>query len=194
MAGQVSRDGALSRTGRPVDGNNDVSLGLQLGGLVRTHPRFFVPCLLRLLKNRLPLAPDRPAAASVGRLLRAPGVLLCGPQTTLRPASPSWRCRCACSTKAPSTCRCGAHRCRLKRAKKLPVERVPLLVARGMSVPFCFPFFEALQRGLDADRVPLCGLDWKPGAHQKLRRAGRPLEADDAGLLELADLRSCPFE
>lgn len=73
MAGQMLGYSALARTGWPVYGYNEVSLGLLLGSLVQHHPRFLVPCLLRLLKNRLPLAPDRPAEANAGRLLRAAG-------------------------------------------------------------------------------------------------------------------------
>ena len=84
MTGQVPGDGALACAGGPVNGYYEVSLWLLLlGGFFRTHPRFFVPCLLRLLKKRLAVVavrptvvrPDavRPAAVSAGRLLRAAG-------------------------------------------------------------------------------------------------------------------------
>ena len=73
------------------------------------------------------------------------------------------------------------------------MERLPLPLREGAWVPLGFPFLEAPQRGLDADRALLCErLD--AGRASELRRAAWPLEADFAGLLLLVDLRSCPFE
>jgi hypothetical protein len=60
-------------------------------------------------------------------------------------------------------------------------------------VPLDFPLFAAPQRVPADDRAPLC-VRLEAGRASGPRRAGRLLEADDAGLFVLADLRSCPFE
>jgi hypothetical protein len=47
MARQMPRDGALARAGGAVDGDDDIG-GWKTGarrGCIRTHARFFVPCL-----------------------------------------------------------------------------------------------------------------------------------------------------
>jgi hypothetical protein len=68
----MAGDSTLTRPCRTVNGYYEVPFALKLlGRIFRVHPRFFVPCLVRLLKNRLPLAAVRPAAAREGRLLRA---------------------------------------------------------------------------------------------------------------------------
>lgn len=70
MARQVPCNRTFARPSRPINGNDDISLGF--GIFVRAHPRFFVPRLVRLSKKRLaPAAVARPVAVSVGRLLRA---------------------------------------------------------------------------------------------------------------------------
>jgi len=192
MTGQVSCDGAFSRTCRPVDGYHEVALGLVLGSSVQLHPRFFVPCLLRLLKNRLPPVAERPAEANAGRLLRAAGrasfradaVLATGFAPLAPPVRlvhegpvglPLWRTPLPLETRED------------------PVARVPLLVCDEVCVLFGFPLFEALQRGPEGGRVPFC-VRVEPGRASEALRTVRPLELDFAGLLELAGFRSWPLE
>ena len=49
MPGQMAGNGALSRACRAVNGDDDLPAGFRgaQGAFVRTHPRFFVPCLGR---------------------------------------------------------------------------------------------------------------------------------------------------
>jgi hypothetical protein len=149
--------------------------------------------LLRLLKNRLPLVPDRPAAASVGRLLRTGRTslravddfaigftVLALPVRLLHEAAVDLPLRWA---PLPFETR-----------EEVPVERAPLPLRDGACVPLCFPFLAgAPQRVPAADRA-LFGVRLDVDRVSGLRRAGRLLEADDAGLVVPADLRSCPFE
>jgi hypothetical protein len=193
MAGQVSGDGALSRTGWSVEGYNEVSFGLLLGSFVQPHPRFFVPCLLRLLKNRLPLAPDRPVAASVGRLLRAAGRASLRAEAVLATAFTPLALAVRLLHVAPVGLPFRCEPLPFETREGDPVDRVPLLVCDEARLPLCFPLFAALQRVLEAERVPFC-IRVEPERESEALRAGRPLEADFAGLLELAGFRSWPFE
>ncbi len=77
MPGQMAGNGALSRTCRAVNGDDDLPAGFRgaQGAFFRAHARFFVSCLGRaVMPNRLcllipALAPEAPRRAGL-RLLR----------------------------------------------------------------------------------------------------------------------------
>jgi hypothetical protein len=186
MPGQMPGDGALSCTGWPVDGYNEVSLGLLFASFVQPHPRFFVPCLVRLLKNRFPLAPDRPAAASVGRLLRAAGRASLRGEDDLAiaftPLALPVRLLHVVPVGLPARCEPLPFETR----EAEPVDRDPLVCdvpllecvapllecgAAWAPLPLCFPFFAPFQRAPETDRVPLC-IRVDPGRASEVLRAG----------------------
>jgi hypothetical protein len=70
MPRQMAGDGTLSRSGRAVNGDDDLPGGRTLESFLPTHPRFFVPCLGRAVKpNRLLFPAFEPAARAGLRLL-----------------------------------------------------------------------------------------------------------------------------
>jgi hypothetical protein len=148
--------------------------------------------LLRLLKNLLPLAPDLPAAASVGRLLRTG-------RTSLRAEEDfaigftllALPVRFVQEDVVDLPLRWAPLPFEAREAA--PAERVPLPLRDAACVPLCFPFFAAPQRGPEAARALLCERLEVDRASEP-RRAEWFFEPDDAGLLAPVDLRSCPFE
>jgi len=66
---------AFTCASRPIDRYDEVARWIPSGRLFRTHPRFLVPglepFLERLLKNRLAVLVERPAAVKAGRLFPA---------------------------------------------------------------------------------------------------------------------------
>jgi len=140
----------------------------------------------------LPPVAERPAEANAGRLLRAAGresfradaVLASGFALLALPVRlahegpvglPVWRAPLPFETRED------------------PVARVPLLGCDEVCELFGFALFEALHRGPEAGRVPLC-VRAEPGRESEALRTVRPLELDFAGLLELAGFRSWPLE
>jgi hypothetical protein len=160
-----------------------------LGSSVQPHPRFFVPCLLRLLKNRLPLVADRPVAASAGRLLRGAGRASLRAEAVLPTVFTPLALAVRLLHAAPVGLPLRREPVPFETREEGPVDRAPLLVCEVAWLPFCLPFFGALQRVFEAERVPLC-IRVEPERTSEALRAGRPLEADFVGLLELAGFRS----
>ena len=85
MTGQMAGKCALACASRSINSYDEVALRLLRRRLFLAHPRFLAPgrapadrllFLGRLLKKRLPLAPERPAAVSEGRLFAAGRALL----------------------------------------------------------------------------------------------------------------------
>jgi hypothetical protein len=145
--------------------------------------------LLRLLKNRLPVAPDRPAEANAGRALRAAGRASLRAETVLATAFTPLALTVRLLHAAPVGFPLRCEPLPFETREEDPVDRVPLLACDEGWLPFCFPFFAALQRVLEAERVPFC-VRAEPDRGSEALRARRPLEAGFAGLLELAGFRS----
>jgi hypothetical protein len=146
-----------------------------------------------LLKYRFPLAPDRPAAASMGRLLRTG-------RTSLR-TEDDFAIGFAVLAVEVRFVHVVADVLPLRWApfplverEEDPVERAPLPLRDGACAPLCVPFFVAGQRGVDDAERALLFARPEDGRASELRRSDRPLEADDADLLAAEDLRSWPFD
>src|ERR1039458_6195761 len=193
----MAGDGALSRSGRAVDGDDDLAGRRERAERGGTHPRFFVPCLGRAVKpNRLLFPALAPAASAGLRLLPrealAPRTGLLAPREVvadfpagLEPLELTLRCPQAgageLAERVPEAPLAGRAA-----GRPFPLEGLPLFEAVPAWASLRLPWAPApalvLQRAVEADRAPLAGRTPAGRESEATRRAGRLPEDDCAGL------------
>ena len=176
MPCQVAGDGALSRSGRAVDGDDDF-LGRQVRAVGRDiHPRFFDPCLDRVARpNRLP-PPAFELAASAGFLLLPKRAGRVSVRESFRggaPGLPAVLAPLEWTLRWPPLR--GVHAGAADLAERVPeaegraaglpfpLEPFPRAEPAPGRAPLCLPLAPAaafwLQRAAEAGPVPLAGRD-----------------------------------
>lgn len=193
MPRQVAGNGTLSRSGRTVNGDDDLACRIERAGGRITHPRFFVPLFGRAVKpNRLLFPAFVPAARVVFRL--PPGragraVVL---ESLLRGALPLPAALAVLAWPPFRELHAGPEGL-AERVPEAPLVGRPagrallldpflLVEAVPLRLPFVPEAVFGFQRAAEAGRAPLAVREPAGRESAPVRRAGRLLEEDCAGL------------